>query len=89
MFCVFVFLLRVCVLPYYIKGLLDFENSFNILLVSGSHLHSCDPGLPSHFKPCLKKKKSKNSPIMFNEDLIKKDVFNMFHITKVQQTGKK
>lgn len=49
MFYVFVFLLGVCASLYYIKGLLDFENSFNVLLVSGSHLPSCDPGLASHF----------------------------------------
>lgn len=86
MFCVFVFRLRVCVLPYYIKGLLDVENSSNILLVSGSQFlwYTSD----FTFETVLEKKKSKNSPITFNEDLIKKDVFNMFHlhITKVQQT---
>ena len=50
------FLLRGCNLPYCIKGLLDFENGFNILVVSGSHLCSCDPGLPLQFELCFLKK---------------------------------
>lgn len=73
-------------------ALKGFENSFNILLVSCSHFCACDPGLPSYFKPCLKKKKKLNSLIMiFSKHLVKKAILNMFHlhITKVQQKEKK
>lgn len=61
MFCVFVFRLRVCVLPYYIKGLLDVENSSNILLVSGSQFLWSTSDFT--FETVLEKKKVKILPL--------------------------